>query len=216
MVRVKHIIWLFLVSWMMIACQQEKHDRCEDDTNSLLSIEDSMEVDPQFARKKIDDGMKNAPDSLTYYEYMSRLGKLFVLSSSPDSMPQYINPVVEFAEHQPESPRRNSLLAYAYNCQAGNYHNFHKKREDVIMLYHKAYELLKNSDSPKLMPDLCANLGDAYVFDNDLPKAALWYRKALFIADSLQLPKVQNASLYMGLGRIYLLLEDFEASLNCY
>ena len=138
MVRVKHIIWLFLVSWMMIACQQEKHDRCEDDTNSLLSIEDSMEVDPQFARKKIDDGMKNAPDSLTYYEYMSRLGKLFVLSSSPDSMPQYINPVVEFAEHQPESPRRNSLLAYAYNCQAGNYHNFHKKREDVIMLYHKA------------------------------------------------------------------------------
>lgn len=118
MVRVKHIIWLFLVSWMMIACQQEKHDRCEDDTNSLLSIEDSMEVDPQFARKKIDDGMKNAPDSLTYYEYMSRLGKLFVLSSSPDSMPQYINPVVEFAEHQPESPRRNSLLAYAYNCQA--------------------------------------------------------------------------------------------------
>ena len=44
MVRVKHIIWLFLVSWMMIACQQEKHDRCEDDTNSLLSIEDSMEV----------------------------------------------------------------------------------------------------------------------------------------------------------------------------
>ena len=216
MVRVKHIIWLFLVSWMMIACQQEKHDRCEDDTNSLLSIEDSMEVNPQFARKKIDDGMKNASDSLTYYEYMSRLGKLFVLSSSPDSMPQYINPVVEFAEHQPESPRRNSLLAYAYNCQAGNYHNFHKKREDVIMLYHKAYELLKNSDSPKLMPDLCANLGDAYVFDNDLPKAALWYRKALFIADSLQLPKVQNASLYMGLGRIYLLLEDFEASLNCY
>ena len=66
------------------------------------------------------------------------------------------------------------------------------------------------------MPDLCANLGDAYVFDNDLPKAALWYRKALFIADSLQLPKVQNASLYMGLGRIYLLLEDYEASLNCY
>ena len=61
MVRVKHIIWLFLVSWMMIACQQEKHDRCEDDTNSLLSIEDSMEVNPQFARKKIDDGMKNAP-----------------------------------------------------------------------------------------------------------------------------------------------------------
>lgn len=153
MVRVKHILWLFLVSWTLIACQQEKYDRSGDDTNSLLSIEDSMEANPRFVRQKIDDGMKKAPDSLTYYEYMSRLGKFFVLSSSPDSMPLYINPVVAFAEHQPESPRRNSLLAYAYNCQAGNYHNFHKKREDVITLYHKAYELLRNSDSPKLMPD---------------------------------------------------------------
>lgn len=216
MVRVKHILWLFLVSWMLIACQQEKHDRSGDDTNSLLSIEDSMEANPRFVRQKIDDGMKKAPDSLTYYEYMSRLGKFFVLSSSPDSMPLYINPVVAFAEHQPESPRRNSLLAYAYNCQAGNYHNFHKKREDVITLYHKAYELLRYSDSPKLMPDVCANLGDAYVFDNNLPQAALWYRKALFIADSLQMPKEQTASLYMGLGRIYLLLEDYEATVKCY
>lgn len=216
MVRVKHILWLFLVSWMLIACQQEKHDRSGDDTNSLLFIEDSMEANPRFVRQKIDDGMKKAPDSLTYYEYMSRLGKFFVLSSSPDSMSLYINPVVAFAEHQPESPRRNSLLAYAYNCQAGNYHNFHKKREDVITLYHKAYELLRNSDSPKLMPDVCANLGDAYVFDNNLPQAALWYRKALFIADSLQMPKEQTASLYMGLGRIYLLLEDYEATVKCY
>jgi len=66
------------------------------------------------------------------------------------------------------------------------------------------------------MPDVCANLGDAYVFDNNLPQAALWYRKALFIADSLHMPKEQTASLYMGLGRIYLLLEDYEATVKCY
>lgn len=71
MVRVKHILWLFLVSWTLIACQQEKYDRSGDDTNSLLSIEDSMEANPRFVRQKIDDGMKKAPDSLTYYEYMS-------------------------------------------------------------------------------------------------------------------------------------------------
>ena len=60
MVRVKHILWLFLVSWMLIACQQEKYDRSGDDTNSLLSIEDSMEANPRFVRQKIDDGMKKA------------------------------------------------------------------------------------------------------------------------------------------------------------
>lgn len=52
MVRVKHILWLFLVSWTLIACQQEKYDRSGDDTNSLLSIEDSMEANPRFVRQK--------------------------------------------------------------------------------------------------------------------------------------------------------------------
>jgi len=201
---------------MMIACQPGKQDRSGGDTKNLISIEDSMEVNPSYARKQIAKGMETSPDSLTYYEYMARLGKLLVLSSTPDSMLLYTLQVVSFAQRQPESPRRNSLLAYAYNCQGGYYHNFHKNTGEVISLFRKSYELLRNSDSPNLMPDVCANLGDAYVFDNDLPKAAQWYRKALFLVDSLRLPKEQNASLYMGLGRIYLLLDDYEASLNCY
>ena len=44
----------------------------------------------------------------------------------------------------------------------------------------------------------------------------MWYRRALFIADSLRLPAKDDVTLYMGLGRIYLNLQDFDSALNCY
>lgn len=212
----KHIVWLFLFSCLMVACRQKELTRTEKDANNLISIEDSMETNPSYARKLLAEGMKNAPDSITYYEYMARLGRYFCLSSTPDSMTSYVDRVITFGKVQPITPRRNSLLAYAYNSQAVHLHNFHKDENEVIRLYSQAYQLLTESDAKEQLPNVCANLGDAYIFKNDLPKAASWYRKALFLVDSLKLPKKQDVTLYLGLGHIYLLLNDFDASLKCY
>ena len=212
----KHIVWLFLLSCVMMACHQKEQARNIKDANNLISIEDSMEINPSYARNLLAEGMKNAPDSVTYYEYMARLGRYFCLSATPDSMTSYVNRVIAFGKRLPETPRRNSLLAYAYNSQAAHLHNFHKDDDEVIRLYSQAYQLLNESDAKQQLPDVCANLGDAYVFKNDLPKAASWYRKALFLVDSLNLPKKKNVTLYLGLGRIYQLLNDFDASLKCY
>lgn len=210
-------LWgIFLASSMLIGCLQREEQRTEADEKELLSIEDSVESQSVNARKMIEHGLSHAPDSITYYEYIARLGKFFSLSATPDSTSLYINKVISYAQPLPESPRRNSLLAYAYNCQAANYHNFHKNEDEVISLYHRAYQLLLNSDSKKLSPAVCANLGDAYIFKNQLPSAAHWYRRALFLADSLNLPKKEEVSLYMGLGRIYLLLDDYDSSLKYY
>lgn len=210
------LLGIFLVSSMLIGCQQREEQRTEADEKELLSIEDSVESQSVNARKMIEQGLSHAPDSITYYEYMARLGKYFCLSATPDSTSLYINKVISYASSLPESPRRNSLLAYAYNCQASNYHNFHKNEDEVIKLYHQAYQLLLKSDSKGLTPAVCANLGDACVFKNQLPSAAYWYRRALFLVDSLNLPKKEDVTLYMGLGRIYLLLDDYESSLKYY
>ena len=51
-------------------------------------------------------------------------------------------------------------------------------------------------------PLVCANLADAYLFKNRLVEAAAWYRRALFLVDSLELPKQDNVTLYMGLATI--------------
>ena len=213
---IMYLLGVFLASSMLMGCQRQEEQRTKADELELLSIEDSVENQSVHARKMIERGLSQAPDSITYYEYLARLGKYFSLSATPDSTSLYINKVISYAQPLPESPRRNSLLAYAYNCQAANYHNFHMNEDKVVTLYHRAYQLLLNSDSQGSMPEVCANLGDAYVFKNQLPSAANWYRRALFLVDSLNLPKQKDITLYMGLGRIYLLLDDFDSSLKCY
>ena len=63
---------------------------------------------------------------------------------------------------------------------------------------------------------MCANLADAYLFKNRLVEAAAWYRRALFLVDSLELPKQDNVTLYMGLATIYQQLNDWKTSLRYY
>ena len=211
------ILLVFVVAYVVSACRRTHSDGSMDSRRmAYAALDDSIMAQSPHVRDMIYRGMDGAPDSMTYYEYYVRMGKYFCLSETPDSLVPYINGTIRFAARQPVSPRRNSLLAFAYNCQAANYHNFHKKPGDVIDLYRKAYDLSLSSETKDQTPQVCANLGDAYLFKNSLPEAAAWYRRALFLVDSLRLPEKENITLYLGLATIYLHLDDFDSSLKYY
>lgn len=220
MKNLKHALWLaiflFCISFGVAACQDHAGANPNKDYEQLAAIDDSVEAKAACAKKMIETGMRAATDSLSYYEYCVRMGKYYCLSATPDSMKPYVESTIRFAKAQPDGPRRNSMLALCYNLQAMNYHNFHKSPDEVVTLYHDAYTLLTHSDSKDQMPKVCANLGDAYLFKNQLPQAANWYRRALFLVDSLCLPKKENVTLYLGLATIYLQLNDFDTSLAYY
>lgn len=215
----KHIGWSLLAIFLLLAsCSGGRRHGLQNARKgqlmSLSSLDDSVKKQSPLARKLIGQGMASAEDSLTYYEYYVRMGQYFCLSSTPDSMVEYIDRTIAFASRQPKSPRLCALLAYAYNCQAANYHNFHKNPDGQVKLYRMACEYSLQSDTKDQTPKICANLGDAYLSKNQLPEAAACYRRALFLVDSLQLPRKENITLYMGLATIYQQLNDFSTSLK--
>jgi tetratricopeptide (TPR) repeat protein len=133
---------------------------------------------------------------MTAYEYRLREARYLTLTDRPERFKDNIENILRFAEQQQkrelnnaEKRRLNTLIAGAYNCRAAYYHNFHRKQHQAIQLYKAAYSLLANSDSEHNMPKVCANLADAYIQDNNMPMAAQWYRRALFLVDSLALPR---------------------------
>lgn len=212
-----YVLLLMLLVMAAVGCHRPVEQDMDDaERKQLAQIEDSVGAKSPSARRMIERALKSAPDSLTYYEYYVRLGKIYYLSATPDSMHPYLEATIRYANRQPSSSRRNALLAYAYNCQAANYHNFHKNPDEVILLYHKADSLLGHSRLQEQRPMVCANLGDAYLFKNQLVEAASWYRRALFLVDSLKLPRQDNVTLYMGLATIYQQLNDFKTSLRYY
>lgn len=208
------ILLLFLTVLAYSSCT-DNDSQSNQLTQNLKVIDDSIAAKSPGSYKLITDAMHNASDSLEYYEYAARMSKYFVLSATPDSALPWVDKVMQFAGRQ-SSPESFALLAYVLNTKAGFYHNYHKNTEETITLYSKAYHLLMQSNHKDEAPDVCANLGDAYVYESKLPEAASWYRRALFLSDSLQLPEKDNLSLYMGLALIYQQLGDNDKALSLY
>lgn len=199
------------------ACGHKEPPHCtEADICRLAALDDSIAGRAPSARSLALQGMSGAADSTRYYEYCVRLAKYYLLSATPDSMGPLLDRTISYARRQPATPHTNAILATAYACRASRLHNFHQSPDSVSALYLRAYRLLMKSDDLSSAPRLCGNLADSYFFRDDLPEAAAWYRRALFLVDSLALPKSENVTLYLGLARIYMNLNDFATSRRYY
>lgn len=163
------------------------------------------------ARAMVDSALMASTDSLTYYDYYLLLGCLYILNA-PDSALMCANRTLRYAQGQPVSPCINGIAGAAYNLKANYYYLYRQNTDEVLKDNMEAYRLFMQSDLIKNTPAICANIGDAYNMRNLLPDAASWYRRALVLADSLDLPEVKRVTFYMGLGGIYQKLGDYNLS----
>lgn len=213
---------------MTAACERHGTDGGDSDrlrTHRLRQIDDSVVRLAPSALPSIMRGMANATDSLSYYEYYLRLTCYYWLSDKPERADSCIRRIERFCQRQldgngcddTESRERvNALLAGALSCKAAVNHNFHRDEKGTVRLYHEVLRLLTESNRKDELPKTCANMADAYIQCNDIPEAARWYRRALFLVDSLRLPERENITLYMGLAQIYLTLGDNDNALKYY
>ena len=210
------------IAVIIIALQACNAKQSNDETaqnGNMRWLDDSIAALAPSALQAIEKGMNEADDSTTYYEYMLRKAQYYSLTDSPERADTLIDSVKTFVTQQDDgyyatngtclSPRLNSLMAGAKACQAARYMSVHRDPRRIVTLNNETYNLLLNSDSKHNLPKTCANMADAYMLCNDLPNAAKWYRRALFLVDSLELPQKENITLYMGLAQIYLTLRNY-------
>lgn len=183
---------------------------------NIQAVDDSLEVNSPRVLAMIRKGMAGASDSIGYYDYYLRLLRYSVSYTGTDTCALDWKSPERFLLGQKPTPRVRGMLGYLYNARGVYNHIFSRNGSETRGFYHKSISYLEGSDAERNLSDVCANLGDEYVAVNDMPRAAWWYRRALYLADSLRLPPRTNASLYMGLGRIYLNLGDMKLALQSY
>lgn len=201
------------------ACNPKQDNDQTAENSNLRWLDDSIAALAPSALQAIEKGMNEANDSTTYYEYVLREARYYSLTERPERADTLIDRVTAFVMHQDDgyyaingtclSPRLNSLMAGAKACQAARYMSNHRDPRRIVALNRETYNLLLNSNSKHNLPKTCANMADAYMLCNDLPNAAKWYRRALFLVDSLELPQKENITLYMGLAQIYVTLRNY-------
>ena len=213
------IACIAVVTITLLVCNPKHSNNDMAQNGNLRRLDDSIATLAPSALQAIERGMNEANDSTTYYEYVLREARYYSLTERPERADTLIDRVTAFVMHQDDgyyaingtclSPRLNSLMAGAKACQAARYMSNHRDPRRIVALNKETYNLLLNSDSKHNLPKTCANMADAYLLCNDLPNAAKWYRRALFLVDSLDLPQKENITLYMGLAQIYLTLRNY-------
>lgn len=194
-----------------------ENTRSEDQHANLIMLSDSIGyANPHFL-EKCDSLMAQSRDSMDYYEIYATKGMRYTVADPADSMLHYADRILRWAyTNEKKSPRLSGIESRGYALKGSYYHIMRQNTDSAIQLFSKAYIKAMDSDINYNAPNLAANLGDAYVFKDDLPNAAHWYRRALYVADSLNLPERSIASIYMGLGRIYTQLQDYSAAQKYY
>ena len=159
--------------------------------------------------------MRQAQDSMSYYRLMGLYGKTFFISSDFDSILYYNRPVKEYDKRAAACPRWNDVLSDVYNIE-GNVWMQLNQPDSAVAYYEKSYAYRLKGDKAHLLSDICMNLADAHLHRGELAHTASYYRRALFICDSLHLSEHSKFPVYCGLGQTYMDLRDFDLSNHYY
>lgn len=73
----KRLLGVVCCMCVLFACQNNDATRSAADSQAISSIEDSLAHMSPKTLLKIREGLANAQDSITYYEYLARLGKYY-------------------------------------------------------------------------------------------------------------------------------------------
>lgn len=119
-----------------------------------------------------------------------------------------IDSVNGFCRQHPDQETTFKIQSYADNLQ-GVLLQAVGKREPARTYYIKAYRELMKLDHHNDAIDICINIADVSRQLGKLADASSWYRRANFLADSLNLHEAQN-SILAGLGQVYNDLRNYQ------
>ena len=213
MTEQKKYTWLWLMGCMMLlaACSSEK----KEDDSWYRPIDEFVTQHQQM--------MQSQPDSMILQirnlkcggkpelvEQWKRLivAKCCYLKGADPECQALIDSVNGFCRQHPDQETTFKIQSYADNLQ-GVLLQAVGKREPARTYYIKAYRELMKLDHHNDAIDICINIADASRQLGKLADASSWYRRANFLADSLNLHEAQN-SILAGLGQVYNDLRNYQ------
>ncbi len=170
---------------------------------------DSVATAPRRMRTQVLQRMKAVKDSLVRYNYLSVALKTCLATSDIDSAQLLIREIEDFTGRQPFSHRLADLQSECLNMK-GNIYSRKGYIDSAEVCFKKAYEWRLQGTKPETVPDILINLADANNHLGRLDMGVFWYRKALLICDSLNMPSDRKFPIYYGLAQGYMTLRDYE------
>lgn len=213
MTELKKYTWLWLMGCMMLlaACSSEKK---EDDSwyrpidEFVTQYQQMMQSQPDSMILQIRNLKCGGKPELVEQWKRLIVAKCCYLKGADPECQALIDSVNGFCRQHPDQETTFKIQSYADNLQ-GVLLQAVGKREPARTYYIKAYRELMKLDHHNDAIDICINIADASRQLGKLADASSWYRRANFLADSLNLHEAQN-SILAGLGQVYNDLRNYQ------
>ena len=211
--KIRLVLWLGIGLAVLNACMRKEGSGKVSEMQAFEAFfdthVDSIVTAPRWTRTQALQRMKAAKDSLVRYNYLSVALKTCLATSDIDSARLLIRQLEDFTGRQPFSPRLADLQSECLNMK-GNVYSRRGYVDSAEVCFRHAYEVRLRGTKVEDIPDILMNLADANNHLGRLDKGAFWYRRALLICDSLNVPSDKKFPIYYGLAQGYMTLRDYE------
>lgn len=170
----------------------------------LINRYDSIYTYPALMEQRFRTAQTGLTDSSAYYKLELFSSYCLFLQGYADSA-LWINRRIEDYCHT--HTHSDALEAQCWNHRFAILQAL-SQRDSAIACLHHAYNALMKSDDYSELENICINLADQYRQKGELANASRYYRRALWLVDSLGSERIKF-SIYTGLAQVYADLHNF-------
>lgn len=210
---------VLMLSILAGACREDRRTDAhlpEDQGETQMlkkQIHDSIRtMNASFVKDAIRKGKSIAKDSDDYYEFVIYDVILSYYTAQLDTMLSNLERTISYLSRHPATSRRNQMKIKCLQTKAVYYSQYNLNPDSLIHYNIKACQVAE--EEPDIVQSILCynNLADAYRQKGELAQSASFYKKAIFLADSIHTPKDDYVPLYGGLAATYSALHDFKQS----
>lgn len=198
----------------MAGCRKD-HDRAAF-SHEVADINDTLRTGNVAHAVRMTDELKlqsiQRGDSATWSEAMVQQGVNAYYQGNPPLVLASADSALLWLERQKATPELARVLAKAYQTHGAYYDQFYFNPDSTAFYLRKAVDNVVLSGIRADLPQAYGNYANALRMGAKLDSAALYYHRAISVADSLGLEPVHYIPLYNGLAGVFTDMRDFSNS----
>ena len=189
-------------------------NRVAGNSHELDEISDSLRVGNLAAAIRLTEESKEKAldngDSAAWSELMVQQGINAYYSGNPELLIASTDSALRWLERQQPTNALAPVLAKAYQTHGAYYDQYNFNPDSTTFYLRKSVKQVEISGIRTELPQAYGNYANSLRMASALDSAAIYYHKAIAIADSLGLEDAHYVPLYNGIAAVFTDMHDFD------
>lgn len=178
-----------------------------NDTLRSGNLTKAIKMTDELKRKALSQG-----DSAAWSEIMVQQGVNSYYQGNAELVIASTDSAIKWLERQKPSQERAHALARAYQTHGAYYDQYYFNPDSAALYMRKSVDNVEMSGIREDLPQAYGNYANAMRMGASLDSAAVYYHRAISVADSLGLEASHYIPLYNGIASVFTDMRDFENS----